>query len=75
MQLLTELDLEDFIAQFSTFFARPKDFVFQGDRESLARLLQELESLQLKSPPPLDNLESALKSIQKIWHFAFRRNF
>ncbi|WP_066387691.1 endonuclease MutS2 [Helicobacter himalayensis] len=66
MQLLAELDLEDFIARFSTFFARQKNFTFEGDRETFSCFLQELESLQLKSPPPLENLENALKHIQKF---------
>lgn len=63
--LLSKLDLQEFIDIFSSFFARKKDFIFDGDRILFAQILKELESLHLQTPPPLSNLDTPIMHLQK----------
>lgn len=65
-KLINALDLEDFIHTFESFLARPKDFVFIGDRQVFVHFLQELESLSLSPLPQLKDLQNALTHLQKF---------
>ena len=74
-KLINALDLEDFIHSFEGFLARPKDFIFSGDRQVLVQFLQELESTHLSPLPRLKNLQTALTHLQKFGVLSFEDIF
>ncbi|TLD97640.1 endonuclease MutS2 [Helicobacter jaachi] len=66
--LISRLDIYDFLAHFGSYFAREKSFVFEGDRQFYATLLQELDkglNIELAPPPLLPKLDTPLVHLQK----------
>lgn len=73
--LIKQLDLEGFLKSFEGFLARPKELFLQGDSKIHLRYIQALETLHFTPPKPVQNLESQLALLKKIWVFKARRNF
>ncbi|RDU60554.1 endonuclease MutS2 [Helicobacter marmotae] len=63
--LIKQLDLSDFLKTFSTYFAREKDFIFEGDRAFYVQILKELDNSQFSPPPNLAPLGNSLLHLQK----------
>ncbi|WP_414651585.1 endonuclease MutS2 [Helicobacter typhlonius] len=63
--LITRLDLSAFLEQFQAYFARTKGFIFNGDRQFYATILQELDDVPLSAPPKLASLDTPLMHLKK----------
>lgn len=83
LQLVSSLDLDDFLTHFSTYLARPKPIYLQGDKNFYHAVLREMDSMSLPTLPALENFSHAflrLKkratlSLQDIWGFARELEF
>ncbi len=64
-EIFKKLDLEDYILHFQQLFARPKDIVLEGDINLHYKLINELDKYTFKQAPKLENLDTALRHIQK----------
>lgn len=64
--LIDKLDLGDFIASFEAYFARPKEFFFQGDENFFIAFLKELENISLPPLPKVNHLDSQLMLLGKF---------
>ena len=64
-EIFKKLDLEDYILNFQELFARPKDIILEGDINLHFKLINELDKYTLKQVPKLENLDIALRHIQK----------
>lgn len=63
--LVHKLDLEEYVARFEKFLARPKPIAIQGDTNQHYRYIQALSKIQFPSPKPLANLDRELNRLQK----------
>lgn len=64
-EILTKLDLNAFIDEFSSFFARKKPIFLEGDSKLHFRRIKELERLEFQPPPPCENLSQNLIHLSK----------
>ena len=64
-QIIRKLDLEDYVKQLSSFFAREKSFVMEGDIKLHYSLISLLSKYELKPLPKLQNLDTALLHLSK----------
>ena len=63
--LVKKLDLTNHINSLESLFSREKSVVLEGDINIHYKIIQELEHFNLKSPPKISNLTSALMYLQK----------
>lgn len=64
-ELISKLDLEPFLGSFSSFFAREKSLVLDGDRSLHLRFVKELSKYEFDPPKPLKNLDDEFLRLQK----------
>jgi len=64
-EILKKLDLSDYIESFSTFLARDKSIVLEGDINLHHKLINEISKFDIKAPNEILNLDRALQHIQK----------
>jgi DNA mismatch repair protein MutS2 len=64
-ELLSKLDLANFIDSFLAFFARKKPFIMDGDRSLHLRYIKELSKYQFDPPKQLKNLDDELIKLSK----------
>ncbi len=65
-QILSKLDLVDFINDFNSFFAREKPLFMQGDTKVHFKYIEELNSANdINSPPKIPNLDSQISHLSK----------
>ncbi len=64
-EIFEKLDLQDYIDSFAKLLAREKSVILEGDINLHFRLINELEKFNIKQPPKLENLDTALLHIQK----------
>lgn len=62
----TKLDLNDFLKDFSNFFARPKPINLEGDKKNLINFIIELEKLEFTPPPKIESLDNAILKLKKF---------
>jgi DNA mismatch repair protein MutS2 len=68
MQIISQLDLNDHIAQFQSFFSRESELFIEGDQELHFRYIKALDKLDFNSPPKVadfTNIKNHLKKIEK----------
>jgi len=65
MTIIDRLDLDQYLAKFSSFFAREKDFILQGDINTHYKFISELQKHEFAPPPTTKNLDKALAHLQK----------
>lgn len=65
LKLLSKLDLEGYIGEFYSFFAREKSLFLQGDSTLHFKRINELCKAQIPSMPKLSNLDKALIHLSK----------
>ncbi|ETD27151.1 Smr/MutS family protein [Helicobacter canis] len=83
LQLVSSLDLDDFLTHFSTYLARPKPIYLQGDKNLYHTMLREMDSMSLPALPALGDFSHAFLLLQKrgtlslqdIWGFARELEF
>lgn len=64
--IATKLDLNDFIKDFSEFFARAKSIDLEGDKNIVLGFITELEKIQFTSPPQTQSLDDAILKLKKF---------
>lgn len=64
-ELLSKLDLTNFIDSLLSFFAREKPFIMDGDRSLHLKYIKELSKYQFDSPKQLKNLDDELIKLSK----------
>ena len=50
-KLITQLDLQQHIAEFESFFSRKHSLYIEGDQELHFRYIKALDALEFKAPP------------------------
>jgi len=65
MELEQKLDLEEFLEEFRTFFARRKPLAIMGDINLHYRFIKELEGYDFSPPPQVKNLSQELNHLRK----------
>lgn len=60
-----KLDIENHLQQLSSLFCREKNVILEGDINIHHKIIEELEIFTLKTPPMVENLDSALNYLQK----------
>ncbi len=63
--IISKLDLEDYINSFKKLFARDKDITLQGDINLHYRLINQLSTYDLTPPKAVENLDTELVHLQK----------
>jgi len=66
MDIIQRLDLEEYLKEFETFFARPKGYHLIGDLKKNFKYLQLLEKKEFTPPPPVENLDRELIHLKKF---------
>ncbi|KAA6225365.1 MULTISPECIES: endonuclease MutS2 [unclassified Campylobacter] len=63
--LLIKLDLKEYLENFTSFFARKKDFFMQGDIRLHFSRINELSLIEFNPPPLVKNLDLSLTHLSK----------
>lgn len=63
--IVTKLDLQDYISSFKELFARDKDITLQGDINIHFKLINELSNFDLTPPKSVQNLDTQIMHLQK----------
>jgi DNA mismatch repair protein MutS2 len=77
--IVSKLDLQDFIAAYEQFLARPKPLFMEGDANIHYKFIQKLSTLEFKAPPEVPLLDTQLAYLKKqgrlrLWEiYAFVR--
>ncbi len=64
-ELIEKLDLSSYIDSISSFFARPKSVMMEGDVQQHIRYIRALEQVQFPEPPEVDDLDDLLMRLGK----------
>lgn len=65
-ELISKLDLKEYVDSFESFLARPKPLFMQGDIHLHFKMIAELSTFtSLKAPPPMPLLDTPLAHLQK----------
>jgi len=63
--IISKLDLSEFIASFEHFLARPKPLFMEGDVNLHFRFIQKIAATDFTQPKALENLDSPLMYLKK----------
>lgn len=76
-KLIKQLDLKEYFKELSSFLAREKSLLLEGDISLHLEKINELSTYDIKPPPSLANLDEALKLLSKegILHLELSYNF
>lgn len=64
-ELFEKLDLSEYLSAYNEFLARPKSLFISGDSRANYEKIEEISSLNLKSPKDIANLDDALMRVSK----------
>lgn len=64
-ELFEKLDLSEYLSAYNEFLARPKSLFISGDSRANYEKIEEISSLNLKSPKGIANLDDALMRVSK----------
>ncbi|WP_086322472.1 endonuclease MutS2 [Campylobacter devanensis] len=64
-ELFEKLDLSEYLSAYNEFLARPKPLFISGDSRVNYEKIEEISSLNLKSPKEIANLDDALMRVSK----------
>ncbi|WP_096028588.1 endonuclease MutS2 [Campylobacter lanienae] len=64
-ELFEKLDLSEYLSAYNGFLARPKPLFISGDSKANYEKIEEISSLNLKSPKEIANLDDALMRVSK----------
>ncbi|WP_348653118.1 endonuclease MutS2 [uncultured Sulfurimonas sp.] len=73
--LITQLDLEQHIEEFRTFFARESSLYIEGDQELHFRYIQALDKLEFKAPPKISDFFTIKSHLKKSGVLNFEQVF
>ena len=63
--LITQLDLEQHINEFKSFFSRESSLYIEGDQELHYRYIKALDNLEFNAPPKVDNFYNIKGHLKK----------
>jgi len=63
--LINQLDLEQHINQFQSFFSRKNSLYIEGDQELHFRYIKALDKLEFKAPPKIDTFFTIIGHLKK----------
>ena len=64
-ELFEKLDLSEYLSAYNEFLARPKSLFISGDSRANYEKIEEISSINLKSPKEIANLDDALMRVSK----------
>ena len=64
-ELFEKLDLSEYLSAYNEFLARPKPLFISGHSRANYEKIEEISSLNLKSPKEIANLDDALMRVSK----------
>lgn len=64
-EIISKLDLGDFLDHFQSFLSRPKPLFLEGDAGLHFRFIQKIGDVEFKAPKEVSNLDSALMYLKK----------
>ena len=73
--LITQLDLEQHIEEFRTFFSRESSLYIEGDQELHFRYIQALDKLEFKAPPKISDFFTIKSHLKKNGVLNFEQVF
>ncbi|MEO1941424.1 MAG: Smr/MutS family protein [Campylobacterales bacterium] len=74
-ELIKRLDLEEYLAQLESFFARPKGYSLIGDLKKNFKYLKGLEKYQFSPPPEVPPLDREIIHLKKFGVLNHRQIF
>lgn len=63
--LISQLDLEQHISEFKSFFSRESSLYIEGDQELHFRYIKALDKLEFKSPPKISDFKTIKNHLKK----------
>ncbi|CAM2790893.1 endonuclease MutS2 [Helicobacter burdigaliensis] len=66
INLIKQLDLEQYLSVYESFLARKKDLFLQGDSKIHLNFINELDKIPFNPPPPLKELDKELQLLKKF---------
>lgn len=61
-----KLDLTNFLTQFKSFFAREKSYAIDGDKQTIFKSIQELDSISFQPPTSIVDVHASLMRLKKF---------
>lgn len=65
-KIISQLDLDSFIATFQSFYSRKKNITIDGDKNIIFEYIKELDAIDFKPPGAIKPIDRALQSIKKF---------
>lgn len=73
MQIISQLDLNEHIAQFQSFFSRENELFIEGDQELHFRYIKALDKLEFNSPPKVADFTNIKNHLKKHGVLSFEQ--
>ena len=73
--LITQLDLEQHISEFQSFFSREHELYIEGDQELHFRYIKALDKIEFNAPPKITNFASIRGHLKKRGVLNFEQIF
>jgi len=73
--LITQLDLNDHIEQFKSFFSREHSLYIEGDQELHFRYIKALDKIEFKAPPKIADFTNIRQHLKKHGVLNFEQIF
>ncbi len=75
MQIISQLDLDEHIAEFQSFFSRNTNLYIEGDQELHFRYIKALDKLEFKAPPKVADFSNIKLHLKKNGVLNFEQIF
>ena len=75
MQIISQLDLNEHIAKFQSFFSRNTELFIEGDQELHFRYIKALDKLEFNAPPKVANFTNIKQHLKKHGVLSFEQIF
>ena len=73
--LIEQLDLNDYIEQFKSFFSREHELYIEGDQELHFRYIKSLDKIEFKAPPQIADFTTIKQHLKKHGVLNFEQIF
>ena len=74
-KLINQLDLQEYISQFNTFFSREHSLYIEGDQELHFKYIKELDKIEFKAPPKVADFYTIHGHLRKHGVLSFEQIF
>jgi len=75
MQIISQLDLDEHIGEFKSFFARNTNLYIEGDQELHFRYIKALDKLEFNAPPKISDFTNIKMHLKKNGILNFEQIF